>query len=126
MLFPALGAVTAMWLVLCPFLDLETGYRAVLATWVGGGALVLAPLGIWFRQARWASAALGTLLGVVALFDPPALGGLANFIACGSALVVAGMAPQPVVEVTGRTGAVPSAAEDGLEENDTARLVRAA
>lgn len=96
MLFPVIGAVSAMWLLISPLIELETGVRALLAVSVGAAALVLAPLGIWSRRARSALAALGWIIGLANFVLLPQMGGLANFAVCGVALVVAGMAPQPV------------------------------
>jgi hypothetical protein len=98
MLFPVVGAVTAMWLLASPLVGLETGFRAALAIGVGLAALVLAPLGIWSGWARRSVAVLGMALALVSFADPPSIGALASFAACATALVVAGAAPSPVIE----------------------------
>jgi len=95
MLYPALGTLTAIWLLLNPLIDLESGQRSVLAVAVGVLSLVLAPLGLWYRPARGIIAALGAILAFVNFVDPGSVGAMANFAASGFALIATGMALQP-------------------------------
>ena len=95
MLYPALGTLTAVWLLINPLIDLESGQRSVLAVAVGAASLVLAPLGLWYRPARGIIAALGAILAFVNFVDPSSVGSMANFAASGFALIATGMALQP-------------------------------
>ena len=98
MLTPALSATVGAWLILCPFMGLETGPRAILATLVGWAAVLLSPLGIWRPGARWAVAAMGTALGLFTLAVPPStLGSLVNWATSAVLLAIAGVMPTPVV-----------------------------
>jgi len=104
MLFPALGTVTAMWLLFTPLIGLETGFRATVAVAFGLAALVLAPLSVRFRSAGLGLAVLGAVLSVINFIEL-GTGGMngmngmmmASFASCAVALVIAGMAPMPVV-----------------------------
>jgi hypothetical protein len=114
MLFPALGTVTAMWLLFTPLIGLETGFRATVAISFGLAALALAPLSVRFRSAGRGLALLGGLLAAINFIEL-GTGGMngmngmmANFASCAVALVIAGMAPMPVVVPAGELeGAAP-------------------
>jgi hypothetical protein len=97
MLSPALGAVTAVWLMLAPALELETGARAYLAIASGIVAFVLSPLSIWSRPARGALASVGLAIALLNFFLPCSIEALANLATCGMTLILAGLAPSPVV-----------------------------
>jgi hypothetical protein len=118
MLFPALGMATAVWLVMVPLLGLDAGLRAGLAVVVGVVGLILAPLGIWSRTSRRVVVIAGSLLAFTNFVLPGSTGAMANFAACGSLLVIAALAPQPVSVAT---TAVAIDASVG-NEADTARL----
>jgi hypothetical protein len=103
-----------MWLLFTPLIGLETGFRATVAITFGLAALVLAALSVRFRSAGRGLALLGALLSVIN-FVHLGTGGLngmngmmANFASCAVALVIAGMAPLPVVVPAGELeGAAP-------------------
>jgi hypothetical protein len=97
MLSPAFGAITAVWLMLVPALQLETGARAHVAIASGVIAFVLSPLSVWSRTARGVMAWVGLTLALVNFFLPCPIEALANFATCGMALILAGLAPSPVV-----------------------------
>ena len=99
MLFPAVGTMTAMWLALSPLMGVDVGFRAGLALAVGIVALVLAPLGLWSPASRKVVVWIGSLLAFTNFVIPGSGLGMANFAACGSILIIAALAPQPVVEV---------------------------
>ena len=129
MLSPALSATVGAWLILCPYMGLETGPRAVLATAVGWAAVLLSPLGIWRSGARWAVAAMGTALGLFTLAVPPStLGSLINWATSAVLLAVAGMVPSPVVipAAASLAAAAPTTERDAADTVDTQRLKSAA
>lgn len=97
MLSPALGAITAVWLMLVPALQLETGARAYLAIASGVVAFVLSPLSVWSGTARGVMAWVGLTVALLNFFMPGSIEALANFATCGMCLIVAGLAPSPVV-----------------------------
>lgn len=96
MLFSALVSCTAIWLLVTPYLGLETGPRAGVAVAVGIVALILAPLRITSSAARWATAALGLMLGLFNFGPGAPLLSLASLGTCAVLLVIGGIAPQPV------------------------------
>jgi len=98
MFAPALGATTAVWLMLAPALNLESGPRATLSIASGVVAFVLAPAGVWSRAARVATAWLGLALALVNFVLPCSIEALASLATCGMALIMAGIAPWPVIE----------------------------
>jgi hypothetical protein len=129
MLSPALSATVGAWLILCPYMGLETGPRAILATAVGWAAVLLSPLGIWRPGARWAVAAMGTALGLFTLAVPPStLGSLINWTTSGVLLALAGMIPTPVVVAAAMrpAAAAPSVEMDETGAGETLRLRPAA
>src|SRR5204862_8321703 len=95
--FPSLGALAAMWLLVCPYLGLEVGPRALLAVTIGILTLVLAPPGVRFRSARWAMASLGLVLAFVNFAAYAPMGGLANLGTCAVLIILGGIAPEPVM-----------------------------
>jgi hypothetical protein len=95
MLFPALSAATATWLLLTPYLGMETGSRAVLAVTVGAAALILSPLSLYSRVAAKTLVLLGALLALVNFVDPQGIGNLVNYATAAVGLVIAGAAPHP-------------------------------
>lgn len=96
MLFPALGLTTAIWLLMGPFMGIETGARAVLTVGVGALVAVMAPLALRYRAAAWAVVALGAALGVANLLMSVSIASDASLATAAFALVLAGAAPQPV------------------------------
>lgn len=96
MLFPALGMTAATWLMMVPLVGLESGLRADISVVSGVIALPLAFASIWSFRAGIALTVLGTLLCFIDLTTAPSIAALANYAACGAALAIAGMAPQPV------------------------------
>jgi hypothetical protein len=128
MLFQAFGTLTAIWLLMSPLLELETGFRSGLAVSVGLAALLLAPLGFWHRWANGLLAGLGAVLMFANFIQAPPIPSMANFAVCAVALVAAGMAPMPRVEAARLTAgnarppsdAVPATAHSF--ERDTERL----
>jgi hypothetical protein len=108
MFFPALGALAAMWLLVSPYLGLEVGTRALLAVTLGMATLILAPLGVWFRPARWAMACVGLVLGFVDLAAFGSIGSLASLGTCAVLIILGGIAPEPVVTVTRSEARAPS------------------
>jgi|GEM_PF-3825977 len=97
MISPAIGALTAVWLMLSPALDLEAGPRAYLVIAAGVTAFVLSPLTIWSRPARGALAAVGLAIALINFVLPCSIEALACLATAGAALIVAGLAPSPVV-----------------------------
>jgi hypothetical protein len=97
MLFPALGLTAAIWLLMGPLMDLETGARAVLTVGVGSLALLLTLLSFRRPGAAWGVVALGFLLGLANLTMAGPILSCASAATCAVALVAAGAAPQPVV-----------------------------
>ena len=129
MFSPALGATTAIWLMLAPALELESGARAALSVTSGVLALLLSPASIWSRSARAALAWIGLALALVNLVLPCSIEALASLATCGMALIMAGVAPWPVVER--RSIVVPVASAPGavtVDEEITApsRPIRSA
>jgi hypothetical protein len=104
MFLPALGALAAMWLLVSPYLGLEVGTRALLAVTIGIATLILAPLGVWFRSARWAMACGGLVLGFVDLAAFASIGSLASLGTCAVLIILGGIAPEPVVTMTTTEG----------------------
>jgi len=100
MLFPALGMTTAIWLLTAPLLGLETGFRAGMSVGVGSLALVLALLSTWYRRAGVMLTVLGFLLGFLNFGPSASVVALAATATSALALVMAGMAPWPVVVPT--------------------------
>jgi len=96
MLFSALVACTAIWMMVSPYLGLETGFRAVAIVAAGIVALILAPLRITSSTARWTTAALGLGLGLLNFGPMASLGSLANLGTCAVLLIIGGIAPEPV------------------------------
>jgi len=121
MLSPALGATTAIWLLLAPVLELQTGARVPIALALGALALVLSSLATWSRSARAALAVLGTALALVNFVVPGPVGALADFATCGFALIMAGVGPWPVV-VPRVAAATPIRRPVRAAEDDTERL----
>ena len=97
MFAPALGMLTAVWLLMTPYMELEDGPRAVAVVMVGLATLVLAPLSVWSRRAGSVMALLGVGLGMVNFVVPGAVSSMADLAACGVVLAMAGLAPSPVV-----------------------------
>jgi len=129
MLSPALGATTAIWLMLAPAMELENGPRAYLSVAVGVAAFVLSPAGVWSRTARGAVAWLGLALSLVNLVLPCSIEALASFATCGMALIMAGIAPWPVVEsrsIATATAGVPAAVVSPEEITARSRPLHAA
>jgi hypothetical protein len=89
--------LTAVWLLMTPYMELEDGPRAVAVVIVGLAVLVLAPLSIWSRRAGSVMALLGVALGMVNFVAPGAVGSMADLATCGIVLAMAGLAPSPVV-----------------------------
>jgi len=100
MLFSALVACTAVWMMVSPYLGLETGFRAVAIVAAGIVALILAPLRITSATARWSTAALGLALGLLNFGPMASLGSLANLGTCAVLLIIGGIAPEPVASVS--------------------------
>src|SRR6185369_3203788 len=82
MLFPALGLTAAIWLVVTPLLGIEVGFRADLAVAAGLLAVVLLPVGVWFRKASAAAAAVGIFLGVANFVLDAPIGAYASLATC--------------------------------------------
>ena len=97
MFAPALGMLTAVWLLMTPYMELEDGPRAVAVVIVGLATLVLAPLSVWSQRAGSVMALLGVALGMVNFVAPGAVGSMADLATCGVVLAMAGLAPSPVV-----------------------------
>lgn len=97
MFAPALGTMTAVWLLMTPLMELEDGPRAVAVIIVGLATLVLAPLSVWSRRAGSLMALLGVALGMVNFVVPGAVSSMADLATCGIVLAMAGLAPSPVV-----------------------------
>ena len=97
MFAPALSMLTAVWLLMTPYMELEDGPRAVAVVMVGLATLVLAPLSVWSRRAGSVMALLGVGLGMVNFVVPGAVSSMADLAACGVVLAMAGLAPSPVV-----------------------------
>lgn len=106
MFAPALGMLTAVWLLLAPFVELETGARLTSAVVVGLASLVLAPLSIWSRRAGPAMAVLGVALSALNFIAPGSVGSMADLATCGVLLAIAGLAPSPVAEVLPAVSAI--------------------
>ena len=96
MLFSALVACTAVWMMVSPYLGLESGFRAAAIVTAGIAALVLAPLRLTSPTARWSTAALGLAVGLLNLGSMASLGSLANLGTCAVLLIIGGIAPEPV------------------------------
>jgi len=128
MLSTALGATTAMWLLLAPVMEVQSGPRSAVGVAIGAAALVLAPLGIWRRSPRAALGALGLALGLVNFFLPGTIQSLADFATCATALIVAGLAPAPeaTILVVPLSLTVPQKAAIDEDETPTRRLQQAA
>jgi hypothetical protein len=99
MIFPALGMMSAAWLLIVSFLGLETGFRADLALAAGLIAFPLALASVWSFRAGIVMTAIGVMVAIANLLLPTS-GGLASLAVAAAAMAVAGMAPQPVVETT--------------------------
>lgn len=82
---------------MAPVLELETGVRSGIAVAVGVLALVLSPLGLWSKTARGSLAVLGLFLALVCFALPGTIGATADLATCSVALIMAGVAPWPVV-----------------------------
>lgn len=108
MVSPVIGVMTAVWLMLAPAMEVETGARAYLAIAAGVVAFVLSPVGIWSRGARVALASVGFVLALANFFLPCSVGALASLATCGVTLIIAGIAPAPVVTTLGRAAPVVS------------------
>lgn len=128
MFSPAIGATTAIWLMLAPALELESGPRAYLSIASGVIAFVLAPAGLWSRTARVAIAWLGLTLALVNFVLPCSIEALASLATSGLALILAGIAPWPVVErrAVYLPAAVPAVEDADEEITAPSRPVRAA
>lgn len=105
MFAPALGMLTAVWLLLAPFVELETGARLTSAVVVGLASLVLAPLSIWSRRAGPAMV-LGVALSALNFIAPGSVGSMADLATCGVLLAIAGLAPSPAAEVLPAVSAI--------------------
>jgi hypothetical protein len=106
---------------MAPLFGLEDGARAGFGLIVGLGAAVLLPIGFWKPRANVATAGLGIVMGFANFFMPGTVFGYASFATCSVMLIMAGMAPWPVVTGTVRAGmaaAAPEAARDGRETGD--------
>jgi hypothetical protein len=121
MLFSALVACTAVWLMVSPYLGLESGFRAATVVTAGIAALILAPLRITSSTARWSTAALGLALGLLNFGPTAPPGSLANLGTCAVLLIIGGIAPDPVAvpahaaeEITAKTAAPASASVPGV------------
>jgi len=122
MLFSALVACTAVWMMLSPYLGLESGLRAAAVVAAGIAALVLAPLRITSSTARWSTAALGLALGLLNFGPAAPVGSLASLGTCAVLLIIGGIAPEPVAvaparaaeEITTRTVASASTSRPGV------------
>lgn len=99
MIFPALGMMSAAWLLIVSFLGLETGFRGNLALASGLIAFPLALASVWSFRAGIVVTAIGVVVAIANLVLPTS-GSLASLAVAGAALAVAGMAPQPVLETT--------------------------
>ena len=99
MFAPALGMLTAVWLLCAPFVELETGPQMVAAVVVGLAAIVLAPLSVWSRSAGFAMALFGVGLAMINFVTPGSAGSMADLATSGVVLAIAGLAPAPVVHV---------------------------
>ena len=97
MFAPALGMLTAVWLLMTPYMELEDGPRAVAAVIVGLASLGLAAASIWSRRAGWLMALLGLGLAMLNFVVPGAVSSMADLATCGVVLAMAGLAPSPVV-----------------------------
>jgi len=128
MLSPALGALAAVWLMLSPALELEVGPRAYLVIAAGVTAFVLSPLTIWSRPARGALAALGLAIALINFVLPCSIEALACLATAGAALIVAGLAPSPVVARYATLSAIGAPASVAQDHEITApsRAVRSA
>lgn len=100
MIFPALGMLSAAWLLVVSFLGLEAGFRADLAIAAGLIAFPLALASVWSPRAGVALTGIGVVLAIVNLLAPTSMGGMASLAASAAVLAIAGMAPQPVVAAT--------------------------
>ncbi|HEY8925336.1 MAG TPA: hypothetical protein VIU64_13205 [Polyangia bacterium] len=121
MLFSALAACTAVWMMVSPYLGLESGLRATAIVAAGIAALILAPLRMTSPTARWSTAALGLALGLLNFGPTAPLASLANLGTCAVLLIIGGIAPEPVAiparvaeEVTAKTMAPASAPGPGV------------
>jgi hypothetical protein len=121
MLFPALGTITAIWLLTAPLLSLESGFRAAFIIAVAVAVLVLAPLSIWYRRAGFAVAALGILLGFANLGLSAPIAALASVATSAFFLIVAGMAPQPI-----NMSSIPTIGAQGQSPEAIAHFAKAA
>jgi hypothetical protein len=97
MFAPALGMVTAVWLLMTPYMELEDGPRAVAAVIVGLASLGLAATSVWSRRAGLLMAVLGLGLAMMNFVSPGAVSSMADLATCGVVLAMAGLAPSPVV-----------------------------
>jgi len=102
MLFSALVACTAVWMMVSPYLGLESGFRAAAVVVAGIAALILAPLRITSSTARWSTAGLGLALGLLNFGPAAPLGSLADLGTCAVLLIIGGIAPEPVAAVPAR------------------------
>ena len=90
MFAPALSMLTAVWLLMTPYMELEDGPRAVAVVIVGLATLVLAPLSVWSQRAGSVMALLGVGLGMVNFVVPGAVSSMADLAACGVVLAQPG------------------------------------
>jgi hypothetical protein len=125
MLFPIVGSLAGMTLLLTPFMWETGGARADLAALVGLVALICAPLTIVSKSARWPMGIAGMLLVLANFLAPGSIGSLAYFATGGSLLLLAAAAPQPIVEAPVRDVEA-AAPADAAEEDPTHRLQHAA